>query len=156
MASSAGPRARGTDGSDFSKREGVAGHYKKSAEFKKKLKRILLFQIICALMCLSVGLIAKYDFTCLLSFSGYACGLPFGYLALKYNNPSYMNIYGCCCSILGVFPMVYLLYTSLWSGVVDQYRYVRLAMALMVVFTNTTGMFFAKTLMDAWTVNTRR
>lgn len=156
MASSVGPRAKGSDGSDFSHREQVANHYKTSAELKPKLKRILQLQILGALMCLAVGLAVHYDFTCLLSFSGYVCGLPMGFLALRNNSPSYINLYGCCCSILGVFPMVYLLYLSLWTGMIDRFRYVRLAMAVMVVLLNSIGMFYAKTLMKAWSVNTQK
>lgn len=156
MASSVGPRARGSDGSDYSHRERVANHYQKSAELKPKLKRILQLQLLSAIMCLAVGLVVRYDITCLISFSGYVCGLPLGFLALRNNSPTYINIYGCCCSVLGVFPMVYLLYVSLWTGVVDRYRYVRLGMAVMVILTNTTGMFYAKSLMTVWTVNSQR
>lgn len=150
MASSIGPRAQGSDGSDYSHRERVARHYQRSAELKPKLRRILKLQIISGIMCLAVGLAVRYDFTCLVSFSGYACGLPFAFLALNKNNHSYINLYGCCCSILGVFPMVYLLYISLWTGMVDRYRYVRLSVAVMVIFVNTVGMFYAKGLMNAW------
>lgn len=156
MSSSVGPRARGSDGSDYGHRERVASHYQKSAEMKPKLKRILQLQVICALVCLCVGLMVRYDFTCLLSFSGYAFGLPLGFLSLRKNNASYINMYGCCCSMLGVFPMVYLLYVSLWTGIVDQYRYVRLGVAVMVVVANASGMFYAKGLMNAWTPNTRK
>ncbi len=156
MASNIGPRAKGSDGSDYAHRESVAGHYRRSAEMKPKLKRILQLQILSAIMCLAVGLVVRYDFTCLVSFSGYVCGLPLGFLALKNNDASHMNLYGCCCSILGVFPMVYLMYISLWTGAVDSYRYVRLGMAVMVILTNTMGMFYAKALMTAWSANTRK
>lgn len=159
MASSIGPRARGSDGTDFAHRERVADHYRQSAEFKPKLKRMMQLQILSALMCISVGLVTRYDYCCLLCFTGYVCGLPCGFLALKKNSPTYINLYGCCCSLLGVFPMVYLLYVSLWTGMVDRYRYVRLGVAVMVILANTTGMFYAKKLMTAWGVrtnNTRR
>lgn len=156
MASNVGPRAKGTDGSDFSHRERVASHYQRSAEFKAKLKQILQLQVLCGIVCLGVGLVVRYDYTALLSFSGYLFGLPLGFLALRRNNSTYMNLYGCCCSILGVFPMVYLLYMCLWTGMVDKLRYIRIAMAISVVLSNTTGMFFAKHLMGAWTVNTRK
>lgn len=156
MASSVGPRAKGSDGSDYSHREQVANHYRISAEFKPKLKKVLLVQILCALTCLAVGLLVKYDFICLVGFSGYACGLPMGFLALRYNSPTYINLYGCCCSLLGVFPMVYLLYISLWTGAVDHYRYLRLAAAVVVMTANAVGMLYAKNLMNAWTVHTQR
>ena len=156
MASSVGPRAGGTDGSDFSHRETVARHYQKSAELKPKLRRILQLQMLSALVCLAVGLWTKYDFACLLSFSGYACGLPFGILAIKNNSHTYVNLYGSCCSLLGVFPMVYLLYLSLWTGAVNHHRFVRLGVAVMVIVLNTIGMFYAKTLMTTWSANTKK
>ena len=151
MASNVGPRARGTDGSDYLHRERVASHYTISAKIKPQLGKVFLLQMLCAVLCLGLGLIVYFDFVCLVTFSGYVCGIPFGYLALKRNNSSYMNIYGCCCSLLGVFPMVYLLYTSLWTGYVSDYRYLRLLLAAVVVLCNTTGMYFSKRLMEAWT-----
>lgn len=38
MASRGGPRATGTDGSDFTHRERVAAHYKESVKWKVKLR----------------------------------------------------------------------------------------------------------------------
>ena len=149
MASSVGPRARGTDGSDFLHREQVAKRYKISAELKPKLKKVLVLQTLCAAFCLGLGLVSV-NYLFLITFFGYLCGISFCYFALKKNNPSYMNIYGCCCSILGVFPMVYLLYSSLWTGQVKDYRYLKLPVAVFVVLSNTYGMYFAKKLMSAW------
>ena len=151
MASSIGPRAKGSDGSDFSHRERVASHYKISAELKPKLRKVLMLQVVCAVMCLSVGLIVHYDFPSLVCFSGYMCGLPLAFLALKRNNATYINLYGVCCSVLGVFPCVYVVYLSLWTGAVQSYRYVRLAVCVAVVLANAMGMFCAKHLMNAWT-----
>ena len=156
MASNVGPRARGSDGSDFAHRERVASHYQQSAEFKPKLRRILQLQCLCALMCLAVGLVVRYDYICLINFIGYLFGLPLGFLALKNNNPTYINLYGTSCSILGVFPMLYLLYMSLWTGAVDQFRYVRLGVGVTVILANGVGMFYAKNLMTAWTATVRR
>ena len=51
MASRDGPRASGTDGSDFSHRQRVASHYKESVLWKGKLKACLclhLFLIVAA------------------------------------------------------------------------------------------------------------
>lgn len=151
MASNVGPRPRGTDGSDFLHRERVASHYTISAKMKPQLRKVFLLQMPCAVFCLGLGIIVNFDLLCLVTFFGYVCGIPFGYLAIKRNNPSYMNVYGCCCSIFGVFPMVYLLYTSLWTGLVADYRYMKLLLAAVVVLCNTTGMYFAKKLMEAWT-----
>ena len=153
MASSVGPRARGSDGSDFSHRERVASHYKISAEMKPKLRRVLTLQLVCAAMCLSLAIVMRYDFPSLICFSGYVLGLPLAYYALKHNSSTCINIYGVCCSVLGVFPSMYVLYMSLWSGAVQQYRYVRIALCVAVVLANFLGMYCAKQLLLAWTVN---
>ena len=150
MAARVGPRAQGTDGSDFMHREQVARHYRASAAMKPKLKRVLWLQLVCSLVCLSVGLLLRFDFPSLLCFVGYLVGLPLGFYALGRNHVSSINFYGICCSLLGVFPMVYVLYLSLWTGLVDHYRYVRLLEAFAVVLLNTCGMYYAKNLMTAW------
>lgn len=46
MASRDGPRAVGTDGSDFSHRQRVASHYKESVQWKGKLKACLCFHLV--------------------------------------------------------------------------------------------------------------
>ncbi len=153
MASRVGSRPDGTDGSDFSHRERVASHYKQSAELKPKLNRVLKLQILCGTMCLILGIVVAYDYISLLCSVGYLIGLPLAYMALRSNSYNYINLYGCCCSLLGVFPMVYLLYSSLWTGVVDNYRYPRLAVAVTVITVNTMGMYIAKNLMSAWTIS---
>lgn len=150
MASRVGPRPDGTDGSDFSHRERVASHYKQSAELKPKLSRILKLQIVCGVLCLVLGLAVSYDYPSLLCFIGYLIGLPLAHLALRSNSYTYINLYGCCCSMLGVFPMLYTLYTSLWTGAVTSYRYPRLGLALIVIVVNTMGMYIARSLMTVW------
>ena len=154
MASRAGPRAVGTDGSDFTHREQVATHYQTSAETKPKLRIILKAQTLCAVICLAVGLVVNFDILSLLCFTGYVVGIPLCHMTLKQNNVMYINLYGSCCSLLGVFPMVYVLYLSLWSGILIKYRYVRLAEAVVVIVVNVGGMMHAKNLMTAWTART--
>lgn len=46
MASRDGPRAVGTDGSDFTHRQRVASHYKESVQWKGKLKACLCFHLV--------------------------------------------------------------------------------------------------------------
>ena len=50
MSSRSGPRASGTDGSDFSHREKVATHYKDSVKWKSKLKLNLSLHLICIML----------------------------------------------------------------------------------------------------------
>ena len=50
MSSRAGPRASGTDGSDFSHREKVASHYKDSVKWKSKLNLNLSLHLLCIVL----------------------------------------------------------------------------------------------------------
>ena len=50
MASRAGPRATGTDGSDFTHRERVASHYKESVLWKAKLKYSIIPHLLAGLL----------------------------------------------------------------------------------------------------------
>ena len=54
MASRSGPRAEGTDGSDYKHREKVADYYTKSAELKSSVRKCLIPHLV-----LFVGLIVK-------------------------------------------------------------------------------------------------
>ena len=150
MAAKIGARAQGTDGSDFTHREQVARHYQTSAVTKPKLRKVLGVQALCAVACLTVGVLVKYDVPSLVCFAGYVFGVPLCYFGLQRNNVLLINLYGTSCSILGVLPMTYLLYLSLWTGVLTDYRYVRMAEAVVVIAVNMGGMYFAKALMEAW------
>ena len=55
MASRSGPRASGTDGSDFSSREQIVAHYKASADLKTSVRKSILPH-----MMLTVLLVAKF------------------------------------------------------------------------------------------------
>ena len=151
MVGREGPRAEGTDGSDFTHRERVAAHYQTSVTLKSRLKAILYVQAALTVLCLTVGLLVHYDYPSLLCFSGYLIGIPLAHFSLKKNNVNFINTYGTACSMLGVFPMMFILYLSVWSGAVVRYRYLRIASASLVVVVNALGMYCAKGLMRAWT-----
>lgn len=150
MAGREGPRARGTDGSDYTHRERVASHYQESVGWKSRLKLLLLSQTALAILCLGVGVIVQYDYCFLLCFSGYLVGIPLAHFSLKKNNLFFINIYGTACSMLGVFPMLFVLYLSLWTGSITRYRYLRLISAAAVVMVNGLGMHVAKRLRTSW------
>ena len=57
--------------------------------------------------------------------------------------------------MLGVFPMMFIIYLSVWTGTLDRYRTLRLVSATLVVVANALGMFIAKNLMIAWTNKTK-
>lgn len=151
MAGREGPRAEGTDGSDYAHREKVADHYQKSVVLKSRLKFLLYAQSVLAVLCLAVGLIVKYDYCFLLCSTGYLVGIPLAYFSLKKNNVNFINTYGTACSMLGVFPMMFVLYLCVWTGTITRLRYLRLISAILVVVVNGLGMHVAKSLMTSWT-----
>lgn len=151
MAGRVGPRAAGTDGSDFTHRERVATHYQTSVILKSRLKYVLYAQSVIAILCLAIGLLVKYDYCCLLCFSGYLIGVPVAAFSLRKNNVNLINLYGTACSMLGVFPMMFILYLSVWTGTLNRYRALRMATAMLVVVVNALGMYLAKNLMYTWT-----
>ena len=155
MAGRGGPRAAGTDGSDFTHREKVASHYQTSVTLKSRLNILLPVQSLLAALCLAVGLLVRYDYCFLLTFSGYLVGVPLAYLSLRKNNINFINTYGTACSMLGVFPMMFIIYLSVWTGALDRYRALRIVLATLVVVVNALGMYVAKNLMYAWTNKTK-
>lgn len=150
MAGREGPRAKGTDGSDYAHREKVASHYQESVELKSRLKLLLYAQAALTVLCLVVGVIVKYDYCFLLCFSGYLVGIPLAHFSLKKNNIFFINTYGAACSMLGLFPMMFILYLSLWTGTISRHRYLRLISAIVVVLVNGFGMHVAKRLRTSW------
>lgn len=113
MASRDGPRATGTDGSDFSHRQRVASHYKDSVQWKAKLKACLCFQLFLNLTvggwiaAASSGL-AKADpqtweLIWLLSVIPAVVGLA----SLPKNNIKQMYVCACGILVIGVGPLVF-------------------------------------------------
>ena len=154
MAARIGPRAQGTDGSDFTHRERVATHYQQSAEMKAKLRRVLQTQMLVALMCLAVCLVVHYDVPSIVCIVGYAIGIPICHFALNRNDTTLINLYGTSLSVLGVFPMAYTIYLFFWTGGLKSYRFVRLFEAFMVIAVNCGAMHLAKNLMYTWSPRT--
>lgn len=149
MASGYGVRAKGTDGGDFAHRERVATHYQRSVLLKKRLKLVLLLQVLCSLYTLVLSVISQ-DIPSILTSLGYAIGLPSAWHSLKRNNAHLINIYGVCSSLLGIFPMGFTLYSFLWSYGVVSYQWARFIEAILVIITNIGGAFYAKELMTMW------
>lgn len=155
MASRTGQRARGTDGSDFSHREKVAGHYQKSASLKKRLRMLLFVQIAGFIVSLSLGAWLT-NYPSLLSALGYAIGLPACWRALSKNNVALVNVYGVSITMLGIFPMLYQLYTFLWTGAVVSHRFILFTEAVLIILTNMIAAKCAKELMSVWSSPIRR
>ena len=155
MAARIGPRAQGTDGSDFSHRERVAEHYQTSAELKPKLRRVLYVQAACAVGCLALGILVRFDYLFLLATFGYLIAVVACQFSFPRNNARYLDVYGVSLSFLVVFPMVFELYSSLWTGVIEQLRVPRQALAVFTVLLNGYGMNLAKRLKSSWTQRTK-
>ncbi|XP_058956547.1 protein jagunal homolog 1-like [Pocillopora verrucosa] len=113
MASRDGPRASGTDGSDFSHRQRVASHYKESVLWKGKLKACLclhLFLIVAA----GGWIAAAYngmvkDQPKLWQAAWLLSALPtvVGLLSLPKNNTKQLYIYAFATLFIGVGPLAF-------------------------------------------------
>ena len=155
MASQYGERAPGSDGSDYFHRERVADHYQMSVKWKHQLQYVLVTQIVCLLFTMGVASIT-HDYPSLITILGYLIGIPCCWQAVQKNSANLINIYGVCCSMLGAFPMAYTVYSFLWTGGIESYRYLRLVQGLIVIGLNGIGSFYAKQLLNLWMNPSRR
>ncbi|KAJ3584701.1 hypothetical protein NHX12_015196 [Muraenolepis orangiensis] len=117
MASRAGPRASGTDGSDFQHREKVASHYQMSVALKSEVRKLnIAHAVIWVLMAAQVtvsqlGLVShrvvaapyQWEYPYLLSIV--PCALSF--LALPHNNVSYLVMAMISAGLFCVAPLLY-------------------------------------------------
>ncbi|XP_057685443.1 protein jagunal homolog 1-B isoform X1 [Corythoichthys intestinalis] len=117
MASRAGPRATGTDGSDFEHRERVASHYQMSVALKSEIRKLnivhLLVWVLMAaqvtvsqLSLVSHKMIAspyQWEYPYLLSVIPTA----FSFMALPRNNISYLVISMISAGLFSVAPLIY-------------------------------------------------
>ncbi|CAL8302190.1 protein jagunal homolog 1-B [Gadus morhua] len=117
MASREGPRATGTDGSDFKHRERVAAHYQMSVALKSEVRKLnIVHALIWLLMAAQVtvsqlGLVShrlvaqpyQWEYPYLLSIV--PCALSF--LALPRNNISYLVLAMISAGLFCVAPLIY-------------------------------------------------
>uniref|UniRef100_A0AAQ4RIR0 Jagunal homolog 1b n=3 Tax=Gasterosteus aculeatus TaxID=69293 RepID=A0AAQ4RIR0_GASAC len=117
MASRAGPRAAGTDGSDFQHRERVASHYQMSVALKSEIRKLnIVHALIWVLMAAQVtvsqlSLVShkvvaspyQWEYPYFLSI----IPLVFSFLALPRNNISYLVISMISAGLFCVAPLVY-------------------------------------------------
>ncbi|XP_043557074.1 protein jagunal homolog 1 isoform X1 [Chiloscyllium plagiosum] len=117
MASRAGPRAAGTDGSDFQHREKVASHYQMSVTLKSEIKKLIIaHMVIWTLLTLQViishmklvshDLIAmpyQWEYPYLLSI------IPsiFGFMSFPRNNISYLVLSMISAGLFSIAPLIY-------------------------------------------------
>lgn len=117
MASRAGPRATGTDGSDFEHRERVASHYQMSVALKSEIRKlnivhVLLWTLMAAQAVVSqLGLVShrmvaapyQWEYPYLLSIVPTA----FSFMALPRNNISYLVVSMISAGLFCVAPLLY-------------------------------------------------
>jgi len=114
MASRSGPRAPGTDGSDFTHREKIVSHYQVSADLKTSVRKCLLPHML--LTCLLAGkqLAASMGSTYFAPLmpwemvwvvSGLSAYIGFG--ALAKNDISRLSVYLFGNLLFGIAPLVF-------------------------------------------------
>ncbi|XP_077132460.1 protein jagunal homolog 1 [Ranitomeya variabilis] len=117
MASRAGPRAAGTDGTDYLHRERVANHYQMSVSLKNEIKKLIYAHIViwvllaaqttvAQLKLVSHDLVAmpyQWEYPYLLSI------VPslFGLFAFPRNNISYLVISMISTGLFSIAPLIY-------------------------------------------------
>ncbi|XP_053157573.1 protein jagunal homolog 1 isoform X1 [Hemicordylus capensis] len=178
MASRAGPRATGTDGSDFRHRERVAEHYQMSVSLKSEIKKLIYMQValwllVVAQMCSAhfkllahdqVAMPYQWEYPYLLSI------IPslFGLLSFPRNNISYLVISMISTGLFSVAPLIY---GSMEMFPMAQqlfrhgkaYRFifgfsaVSVMYLLVVVAVQVHGwqLYYSKKLLDSWFASTQ-
>ena len=154
MASRAGNRAAGTDGSDFAHRERVAPHYLKTTNIKRQFKPLLTLQALCLVSVLATAILLFPHPPLMLAVCGNLFGLPAIHFGLRRNSISLVNVYAACCVLLGVFPMSFTLYKTAVSGAGLEVTNVFLGVqSATVLLLNVIGAYLSKELMMLWTPN---
>ena len=114
MASRSGPRAPGTDGSDYSHREKIVNHYKQSADLKTGVRKCLLphmlltflmaFKYVAVLMGSTYFRpLEQWEFVWVVSgISAYV-----GYGALSKNDVFRLSVYLFGNLLFGIAPLIY-------------------------------------------------
>ena len=150
MAARYGPRASGSDGSDYSHREQVAVHYQQSVLLKRRLYWVMYAQLpLLILSLLLSGVVYGNQIVVpfLLCTIGYFIGIPSAYYGSLRNHSILMNIYGNCCVVLGVFPMSYQLFHIFQHHTGD---YVAFLVGACIMMMNIAGALCARGLLLAW------
>ncbi|KAM6470581.1 protein jagunal homolog 1 isoform 1-T1 [Liasis olivaceus] len=178
MASRAGPRAAGTDGSDFRHRERVAEHYQMSVSLKSEIKKLIYMQValwllVAAQMCVAhfkllphdkVAMPYQWEYPYLLSI------IPslFGLVSFPRNNISYLVISMISTGLFSVAPLIYGS-MEMFPMAQQLYRHgkayrfifgfsaVSVMYLLVVVAVQVHGwqLYYSKKLLDSWFTSTQ-
>ncbi|KPP76312.1 jagunal1-A-like [Scleropages formosus] len=178
MASRAGPRAAGTDGSDFQHRERVASHYQMSVTLKSEIRKLnivhaLIWVLVAAQATVSnFGLVShdvvaapyQWEYPYLLSI------IPsfFSFLALPRNNISYLVIAMISAGLFCIAPLIYggmemfpvaqqlyrhgKAYRFIFGFSAVSVMYLVMVIAVQV---HAWQIYYSKKLLDAWFTSTQ-
>ncbi|XP_076841122.1 protein jagunal homolog 1-B [Brachyhypopomus gauderio] len=178
MASRAGPRASGTDGSDFQHREKVASHYQLSVALKSEIKKLnvthmVVWMLVGAQVLVSdLNLVShrvvaspyRWEYPYLLSILPTALS----FAALPRNNVGYLVVSMIGAGLLCVAPIVYgslemfPVARQLWlHGAAYRFIFgfsaVSVLYLLLVVAVQVHGwqIYYSKKLLDTWFLTTQ-
>ncbi|KAM9494733.1 protein jagunal homolog 1-B isoform 1-T2 [Clarias gariepinus] len=177
MASRAGPRVGGTDGSDFQHRERVASHYQISVALKSEIRKLnfahmaiwalVLAQVVVSqLNLISYKLVAspyQWEYPYLLSI----VPTVLSFMAIPRNNIGYLAVSMICAGLFCIAPIIY--GTMEMFPVAQQlyrhgkaYRFIFGFSAVSVLYlvivvavqVHAWQIYYSKKLLDAWFTTT--
>ncbi|KFO38344.1 protein jagunal homolog 1 [Fukomys damarensis] len=178
MASRAGPRAAGTDGSDFQHRERVATHYQMSVTLKYEIKKLIYVHLVIWLLLvakMSVGHLRllshdqvampyQWEYPYLLSIVPSLLGL----LSFPRNNISYLVLSMISMGLFSIAPLIYgsmemfpaaqqlyrhgKAYRFLFGFSAVSVMYLVLVLAVQV---HAWQLYYSKKLLDSWFTSTQ-
>ncbi|KAM3914630.1 protein jagunal homolog 1 isoform 1-T3 [Leptodactylus fuscus] len=178
MASRAGPRASGTDGSDYQHRERVANHYQMSVSLKNEIKKLIYAHIVIWTLLAAQAVVAhmklvphdlvampyQWEYPYLLSI------VPslFGLFSFPRNNISYLVISMISTGLFSIAPLIYGS-MEMFPMAQQLYRHgkayrfifgfsaVSVMYLVMVVAVQVHGwqIYYSKKLLDSWFTSTQ-
>ncbi|EDO32175.1 predicted protein [Nematostella vectensis] len=168
MASRGGPRASGTDGSDFSHRERVASHYRESVRQKAKMKFCILIHMffgVCVVgwMGLAISRAVKiapdpWILLWLISVFPAIAGLS----GLPKNQTKMMHVYSIGTMVTGIAPLMYGATFGIMQVMenfkrghapgTDDWRVLpmKMAMVAFVIQAHAVSIYYSNKLISAW------
>lgn len=178
MASRAGPRAAGTDGSDFQHRERVAMHYQMSVTLKCEIKKLIYVHLVIWLLLvakMSVGHLRllshdqvampyQWEYPYLLSIVPSLLGL----LSFPRNNISYLVLSMISMGLFSIAPLIYGS-MEMFPAAQQLYRHgkayrflfgfsavsVMYLVLILAVQVHAWQLYYSKKLLDSWFTSTQ-
>ncbi|KAJ7317149.1 hypothetical protein JRQ81_003311 [Phrynocephalus forsythii] len=164
MASRAGPRAAGTDGSDFRHRERVAEHFQMSVSLKSEIKKLIYLQVALWLLVVAQMCVAHFK---LLPHDQHH-PFPLWTPLLPRNNISYLVISMISTGLFSIAPLIYGS-MEMFPMAQQLYRHgkayrfifgfsaVSVMYLLIVVAVQVHGwqLYYSKKLLDSWFTSTQ-